>query len=82
MEGLYASVIGDHMATASGYSVRQPGFINPATVVPFTRATLAEANFFQRELVKMTSALGHRSMSGHDADHLPVVSDGIYRRKF
>jgi|EP01043_Picozoa_sp_COSAG02_P017349 hypothetical protein len=59
---------------ALGY---KPGFINAGTVVPFTRATLAEANFFQRELVKMTSALGHRSMSGHDADHLPVVSDTL-----
>lgn len=49
------------IAGALGYPA---GFINPATVVPFMRATVAEMNFFQRELVKMTSSLGHRSLSG------------------
>ena len=54
------------IAGALGYPA---GFVNPNTVVPFMRSTLTEMNFFQRELVKMTSSLGHRSLSG-ELSHL------------
>ena len=36
-----------------------------------------QTQFFQRELVKMTAALGHRSQTTNDHDGLPKVSDTI-----
>ena len=62
------------VCTALGFD---PGFITPATIVPYMRATLSEMCFFQRELVKLTSSLGDRSVTAYDEMSLPVVSDSM-----